>query len=551
MSKYTPTGNVSTKAQFDAEFEKIKVAIDSQLDRDEASSNALSVNLDVNSKRVLNVPDPIYPTDVVRVKDIASISDGASTNVGSLGLVSSVVGVAQQTIFSVLERALFVVQASGYVALQGDIVTASGLIAQLQPSDDSKWNVLWFGADSSGTDQHTFFNLAALRALAYISDTASGTNTRAIVVVPKGDWALGQAVATDAIWEITAGAEFTQPANYTNNNQDNLSYLTGKIIRVGARGGNLIQVGANDLQWVQDIRNTILGTHQIQAISDTGKGGVLAATRTSDKGAVSQGTICYVGYTSNDDEANVGVAYGQYLESIRYPLSGSTFCTETNVTSYGTLKPVLPTKVYGDAAGVTVNHWLGGPVADGPLDGVTTESPTSAGIVFSTGGAINPVGGDKWGFDTGIVFLSESFKNSALNEVIRFGAGHKLAWYDEATDAANVTFKGNTESTDGVARMVLTDGASGQIEYVWSKTSFSAADLTVNLGASNKCFIGTFTDKVHLGADNIPWTSGAGTPLGNLVAPIGAMYTRTDGGAGTTLYVKEADAGLDTGWVAK
>lgn len=46
------------------------------------------------------------------------------------------------------------------------------------------------------------------------------------------------------------------------------------------------------------------------------------------------------------------------------------------------------------------------------------------------------------------------------------------------------------------------------------------------------------------------WSSGAGTPEGAVTAPVGSLYTRTDGGAGTTLYVKESGTG-NTGWVAK
>jgi hypothetical protein len=45
-------------------------------------------------------------------------------------------------------------------------------------------------------------------------------------------------------------------------------------------------------------------------------------------------------------------------------------------------------------------------------------------------------------------------------------------------------------------------------------------------------------------------TSGAGSPEGSVTAPIGSTWTRTDGGAGTTLYVKESGTG-NTGWVAK
>jgi hypothetical protein len=44
--------------------------------------------------------------------------------------------------------------------------------------------------------------------------------------------------------------------------------------------------------------------------------------------------------------------------------------------------------------------------------------------------------------------------------------------------------------------------------------------------------------------------SGSGTPEGNVTAPVGTLYRRKDGGAGTTLYVKESGTGA-SGWVGK
>lgn len=46
-------------------------------------------------------------------------------------------------------------------------------------------------------------------------------------------------------------------------------------------------------------------------------------------------------------------------------------------------------------------------------------------------------------------------------------------------------------------------------------------------------------------------TSGTGTPLSVVVANIGSLFLRTDGGAATSLYVKESGNGASTGWVAK
>lgn len=43
---------------------------------------------------------------------------------------------------------------------------------------------------------------------------------------------------------------------------------------------------------------------------------------------------------------------------------------------------------------------------------------------------------------------------------------------------------------------------------------------------------------------------GNGTPEAAVAAPVGSLYRRLDGGASTTLYVKESGTG-NTGWVAK
>ena len=44
--------------------------------------------------------------------------------------------------------------------------------------------------------------------------------------------------------------------------------------------------------------------------------------------------------------------------------------------------------------------------------------------------------------------------------------------------------------------------------------------------------------------------SGSGSPEGSLTAPIGSVYLRLDGGAGSTLYVKESGSG-NVGWASK
>jgi hypothetical protein len=68
-------------------------------------------------------------------------------------------------------------------------------------------------------------------------------------------------------------------------------------------------------------------------------------------------------------------------------------------------------------------------------------------------------------------------------------------------------------------------------------------------GASPVVFTNTAGLRLTSSA-GVRWLSGSGTPEGSVAAPVGSLYSRTDGGAATSLYVKETGTG-DTGWVAK
>lgn len=57
-------------------------------------------------------------------------------------------------------------------------------------------------------------------------------------------------------------------------------------------------------------------------------------------------------------------------------------------------------------------------------------------------------------------------------------------------------------------------------------------------------------EKMTIMSTSATYNSGTGSPEGVVTATIGSIFTRTDGGAGTTLYVKESGSG-NTGWVGK
>ena len=79
------------------------------------------------------------------------------------------------------------------------------------------------------------------------------------------------------------------------------------------------------------------------------------------------------------------------------------------------------------------------------------------------------------------------------------------------------------------------DGSSGDIQMqIAGASRFTVLDAGVALGGPGAPLLAT----------------GTGSPEGVVTAPVGSMYSRQDGGTGTTLYVKESGAG-NTGWAAK
>ena len=62
----------------------------------------------------------------------------------------------------------------------------------------------------------------------------------------------------------------------------------------------------------------------------------------------------------------------------------------------------------------------------------------------------------------------------------------------------------------------------------------------------------TFFDNLADSANNLNTfiLQGEGTPETVVTANVGTVFLRTDGGAGTTLYVKESGTG-NTGWIGK
>lgn len=118
----------------------------------------------------------------------------------------------------------------------------------------------------------------------------------------------------------------------------------------------------------------------------------------------------------------------------------------------------------------------------------------------------------------------------------------------------------NTSTASGSVNWGVLGAAVGSGSYVNYGGYFTAGGASVNwaLYVTNaKTALGVngydtiaFGD-VRLGSETGPLLrADDGSPEGSVTAPVGSMYLRTDGGSGSTFYVKESGTG-NTGWVAK
>lgn len=108
-------------------------------------------------------------------------------------------------------------------------------------------------------------------------------------------------------------------------------------------------------------------------------------------------------------------------------------------------------------------------------------------------------------------------------------------------DGSNNVTVGDGSAAANVSGIYITCVSTGTIGFstgLTSRMSLTSTGLTLQ----NSAILTMPTGAVV--------RSGTGTPEGVVTAPVGSLFLRSDGGAGTTLYIKESGTG-NTGWIAK
>jgi hypothetical protein len=181
--------------------------------------------------------------------------------------------------------------------------------------------------------------------------------------------------------------------------------------------------------------------------------------------------------------------------------------------------------------------------------GVLTLGTFPASIVMGNATFFGATNGPRFQVSSADIFGLRG--GSSLN----IAQARALGWSNNAADATETPDL--TLFRDAANTLAQRNGTNAQTFRIY-ETDSGANDEYLEISAASGTNVirpqatGTGTASVvrYHTTTAVFWTSGSGSPESVVTAPVGSLYTRTDGGAGTTLYVKESGSG-STGWVAK
>lgn len=452
--------------------------------------------------------------------------------------------------------------------------------------DGAPANVLDFGADSNGVaDCLAAFNAAAATGQA--------------VYIPKGDFLIS-ADTNIAFWYLDEGAYISGLPDV--NGINNVSRLKGRIFYIENQGNTGIRVGDSGM-WVENQYAFTQSISEMSVLSGNGTPALITGTRTSDDGTPSnEGAYALGAFGINDYTAGRQPCWGIYTNVTRYAGSGvvhNEFDME-NFDAPGEISPL--SQGLGMATNLWVSNGHGNASAySGSAFLASQPNPKGwqRGIVIRKGSldeTENPFGIKEamcvpvdaeitWYQDeTSVVDVIYARYTADRVENTTFRNGVYPRYITNARPASGGTLSGaqifggqyyaydGTIAVLGVNNTILakTNVTGGNGRFAWQVEAMNSGggytgvainidgnarftpmtDNAVTLGSTSYRWQNNYSTNFRPGDGAPIWTSGSGSPEGVVTASVGSLYTRTDGGANTTLYVKESGTG-NTGWVGK
>lgn len=246
-------------------------------------------------------------------------------------------------------------------------------------------------------------------------------------------------------------------------------------------------------------------------------------------------------------------------------------------TNTGTVAKYLAVEADGDVIETDLSNIYS---ADGTLTGNRTVTLGTNSVTFQGIDGSN-VNSSSFENDVNNFSITDGTNTSTLTQradEIKIGTA-PLKIVNDALDQIIITDNetNSTTKNGGVGLMHYTN-TEEPVSYFYAQSGAAFSNLRIGGGSSdgnaatsirfytaanNTTTVGTnrmeiqddgdiviFSELVIDDTNNVRLLSGSGTPEGNVTAGVGSTYSRTDGGASTSFYVKESGTG-NTGWVAK
>lgn len=224
--------------------------------------------------------------------------------------------------------------------------------------------------------------------------------------------------------------------------------------------------------------------------------------------------------------------------------TGISVQSGTTVTTMRVTKNYVSnfTRGYIDNSGTTLSGVV---LSDNEFNGVTTPlGATATDLINPLFNATAPLAGQKLYFDSPASWngLADAplflFATAAKN-----GLFYAVTRRDSTSTLAVQMQVGGCPSGNAAAECHKITNAPFEVADTSGNPYFSVAHIGPCDGSSSPTGI--------LINGTTRWLAGTGSPAGAVAGNIGDQFWRTDGGASTTLYVKESGACTTAGWTAK
>ena len=320
---------------------------------------------------------------------------------------------------------------------------------------------------------------------------------------------------------------------------------------------------------------TVVGTSQTQTITNKTISGASNTLSNIGNSSLTNSSITINGTSvSLGGSISVSASPAGSDTQVQFNDGGSAFGASSGLTFDKTNKALT----LGGATITTSNPvisatqtWNAGGVTFTGIKLNVTDTASASGSLlgdFQIGGTskvqIIKDGSVNWPYTGDLRFLTAGLSGSSQ---IRFWWRQASAYFVLEDGNGNAFFRAGRDTNGGVSIQSqlgfgASDGAISPDTYL-VRTAANTLALKNSTTQQKLQVYGTTTgskyaELTHNGTNMILtdsnsgaiWRTGAGSPEGSITAPVGSLYTRTDGGASTTLYVKESGSG-NTGWVAK